>query len=67
MNDQIREVVHSHCEQIKNDVNTESISKAIKSVDAIVQRMYMELYGLKDIRYQSPVKTSVTEKKGHCC
>jgi hypothetical protein len=67
MNDQIREIVHSHCDKIKNELNTESIPKAIKSVDAIVQIMYTELYGLKDIRYQSPVKSPVTEKKGHCC
>lgn len=67
MNDQIREIVNIHCEQIKSQVNTESIAKAIRSVDTMVQKMYAELYGLRDIRHPNHLPQETQPKKGHCC
>jgi tRNA U38,U39,U40 pseudouridine synthase TruA len=67
MNEQIRNIVNSHCELIQSELKTENIAKAVKSIDTIVQRMYLELYGLKDIRYNAPLCIKNEEKKGHCC
>jgi len=67
MNEQIRNIVNSHCELIQSELKTETIAKAVKSIDTIVQRMYLELYGLKDIRYNAPLCIKNEEKKGHCC
>jgi hypothetical protein len=66
MNEEIRSIIIGYCDQIKQEANTESISKAVKSIDVIVQKMYLDLYGLKDIRYNKhPVVND--DKKGHCC
>lgn len=67
MNEQIIEIVHRHCETIKNEVNTDNIAKAIKSIDQIVQKMYHDLYGIKDIRYNNDHCKPPEIKHGHCC
>lgn len=66
MEDRIKNIITTYCDQIKNEANTETISKSVKSIDTIIQKMYMDLYGLRDIRYNC-VKPEDTEKKGHCC
>lgn len=67
MNEKIRDVVNSHCELIKLELNTDNIAKSVKSIDTIVQRMYLELYALKGIGYNTPLCIKNEEKKGHCC
>jgi 4-hydroxy-3-methylbut-2-en-1-yl diphosphate synthase IspG/GcpE len=67
MNEQIKNIVNLHCELIQSELKTESIAKAVKSIDTIVQRMYLELYGLKDITYNTPICIKNVEKKSHCC
>lgn len=67
MNEDIRNIIVKYCDQIKLEADTQTISKAVKSVDTIVQKMYMDLYGLKDIRYNCIPKSDNDDKKGHCC
>ena len=67
MNEQIREIVNRHCELIKSVSDSDNISRTVKSIDQIVQQMYHDLYGLKDIRYSYQSVAQIEPKKGHCC
>ncbi len=67
MKEQIRKVVNHHCKKIKSDVNTDSIAKAVKSIDSIVQKMYYDLYSLDDKRYNITCIKTQDKKQNHCC
>lgn len=50
MEEKIDLIIRNHCKQFKKINKTQSISKIIKSLDCIVQDLYLEIYTLRDER-----------------
>lgn len=50
MEEKIDLAIRDHCKQFKKINKAQSISKIIKSLDCIVQDLYLEIYSLRDER-----------------
>lgn len=68
LNTEIKSIIKKHIECIKNvDTSSSNISKIVKSLDSIVNDMYLDLYALRDGRKMQQPSADVDNKKGHCC
>lgn len=68
LNTKIKSIIKKHSVRIKNvDTSSSNISKIVKSLDFIVNDMYLDLYALRDGRKMQQPSTEVDNKKGHCC
>lgn len=74
MEEKIDLIIRDHCKQFKKINKTQSIAKIIKSLDCIVQDLYLEIYLIKDERRaadflrqkQEDRKIAKSKKCSHC-
>ena len=68
MQDKINNIITEYSEKMQEVDKTKSVPMIVKDLDHIVYDMYIQLYGLRDIRSDNYCLNTFTadNKKGHC-
>lgn len=66
METDITVILNKFCKELKKIDKTKSVSATIKTIDSKVQKLYLDLYLLRDGNKNQNISIK-DNKRGHCC